>query len=161
VIAVGTEFDVYRKARLSTVTVVDGRVALYIARDGTDVAQSAVPVGALYVATGQQALVTNDTLPKEAVPVDARQVVGWLQRQISFDQQPLGVVAAEFNRYSRVPVEIEDAQLAATPVSGVFDPYDTESFTALLKTLDGVVVMTSPTQIRVSRNASPPMAKKN
>jgi transmembrane sensor len=60
-------------------------------------------------------------------------------------------VAAEFNRYGRVPVEIEDAALRALPVSGMFDADDTESFVVFLQTLPGVRVEKTPTRIRVTR----------
>jgi transmembrane sensor len=81
--------------------------------------------------------------------VDARAAVAWLQRQIAFDDQPLGEVAAEFNRYGRIPLEVEDPALRALPISGAFDAFDTDSFAAFLARLDGVVVQRTPTRIRV------------
>ncbi len=65
--------------------------------------------------------------------------------------RPLGEVAAEFNRYGRIPVEIEDATLRTLPVSGMFDAGDTDSFVAFLATLHGVTVERTPTRIRVMR----------
>jgi transmembrane sensor len=81
-------------------------------------------------------------------------VVAWLQRQIAFENEPLGEVAAEFNRYSPIPVEIDDDTLRALPISGIVDAYDTDAFAAFLATLSGVSVQKSPTRIRVLSQAS-------
>ena len=81
--------------------------------------------------------------------VDARAAVAWLQRQIAFQDEPLGEVAAEFNRYGPITVEINDASLRALPISGIVDAYDTDSFAAYLATLSGVIVQKTPTRIRV------------
>ena len=75
--------------------------------------------------------------------------LAWLQREIAFEQRPLGEVADEFNRYGSIPIEIDDAALRALPISGVFDAYDVDSFVAFLKTLDGVRVERTPARIRV------------
>src|SRR4030095_13974265 len=40
--------------------------------------------------------------------------------------------ADEFNRYGRIVIEIDDQDLRAMPISGVFDAYDTDSFAAFL-----------------------------
>ncbi len=85
----------------------------------------------------------------EQKSVDLRQATAWLKRQIVFDRQPLGEVAQEFNRYSRVKIEIEDSDLSAMRVSGVFNAYDTESFVGFLDRLDGVFVEKGYNQIRV------------
>ena len=68
----------------------------------------------------------------QPTPVDVQQTLAWLQRQIAFEQRPLGEVADEFNRYGSIPVEIDDAALRALPISGVFDAYDIDSFVAFL-----------------------------
>ena len=64
-------------------------------------------------------------------------------------EQAAGEVAAEFNRYSRTVVEIDDPTLRVLPVSGRFDAYDTESFAKFLESLDGVAVEHTALRIRV------------
>jgi transmembrane sensor len=81
--------------------------------------------------------------------VDVHAAVAWLQRQIAFQEEPLGEVAAEFNRYGPVTVDIKDESLRALPISGIVDAYDTDSFAAYLATLQGVIVHKTPTRIRV------------
>ena len=76
--------------------------------------------------------------------------------QVAFDQEPLAAVAAEFNRYGAVPIEIETPSLNTLVISGVFAADDTETFLAFLRTLDDVTVETTSTQIRVFRHSMLP-----
>jgi transmembrane sensor len=148
VVAVGTQFDVYRKSGTTTVTVVQGSVQIY---SGT----------ALPTADGEPSvrLHSNDQIDigdrvGALRHVDAHAAVAWLERQIAFQDEPLGAVAAEFNRYGPIIIEIDDESLRARPISGIVDAYDIDSFTAYLATLNGVIVQRFPTRIRVLTRAS-------
>jgi transmembrane sensor len=142
---VGTQFDVYRKSDAVRVTVVEGTVAVYTG------SPQLTPV-ALRLAAGYQVEIRGEVgLPR---PVDALATVAWLKRQIAFENEPLGEVALEVNRYGHIPIEIDDAVLRALPITGVFDPYDTESFVAFLAVLNDVIVEKTATHIRVLRRAS-------
>ena len=144
ILAVATQFDVYRRSGATLVTVVEGTVAVYTG-------QPPLPT-ALRLSADFQVEVRGEVgLPR---PVDARAAVAWLKRQIAFEEKPLGEVAAEFNRYGRVRLEIDDETVRALPISGVFDAYDTDSFVAFLQTLNGVVVEKSPSRIAVRSLAS-------
>ena len=57
--------------------------------------------------------------PATPVPVDAHRATAWLRREIAFDHEPLGHVAAEYNRYSPKPIEIATPALRGLEVSGV------------------------------------------
>jgi transmembrane sensor len=145
VLTVGTQFDVYRKSEAVLVTVVEGTVAVY-----TGPPQRSP--SALRVNAGYQVEVRDKVGEPRAVDVHA--AVAWLTRKIVFDDQPLGKVAEEFNRYGRIEIEIDDDTLRALPISGIFDAYDTDSFVTFLDTLNGVVAQRTPTRIRVRRAAS-------
>jgi transmembrane sensor len=138
IVAVGTQFDVYRHSGAVRITVIEGTVAVFA---------GPLKTNSVRLSADQQ-LDVSDRIgtPRH---VDARAAVAWLQRQIAFDDQPLGEVAAEFNRYGRIPLEVEDPALRALPISGAFDAFDTDSFAAFLARLDGVVVQRTPTRIRV------------
>ena len=140
IVAVGTQFDVYRDRVSTVVTVVEGQVT---------VASDSTPRRKLHVTAGGQVRVTAGTLPDHATPVDTQRSTAWLRRQIAFDQEPLAAVAAEFNRYGAVPIEIETPSLKTLVISGVFAADDTETFLAFLRTLDDVTVETTSTHIRV------------
>lgn len=151
-VAVGTQFDVYRKSGTVTVTVVEGSVAVFTGSAPLLVPASLFPEHALRLEAGYQVDVTDRLgAPRR---VDARAVVAWLTRQIAFEDKPLGEVAAEFNRYGRIELQIDDESVRALPISGVFDAYDTDSFAAFLETLQGVVVQKTSTRIRVRSIAS-------
>jgi len=77
------------------------------------------------------------------------QALAWAEHKIVFKHRPLGEVASEFNRYGSASVDIEDADLRALPVSGMFDAGDTDSFVAFLQTLPGVRVERTARRIRV------------
>jgi transmembrane sensor len=140
ILAVGTQFDVYKRSGAVRITVVEGIVAVY--SGPPQPSPSAIRVGA-----GNQVEVAGQVgVPG---PVDARAAVRWLKRQIAFENEPLDEVAAEFNRYGQVTFEIDDDFVRALRISGVFDAYDTDSFAAFLETLQGVVVQKTPTRIRV------------
>jgi transmembrane sensor len=84
-------------------------------------------------------------------PVDLAETEAWLHRKITFQGRPLGEVVDEFNRYARVPVEIDDPTLRALRVSGSFDAYDMDTFLAFLESLDGVALQRTAASVRVIR----------
>jgi transmembrane sensor len=147
IVAVGTQFDVYRDRVSTVVTVVEGQVT---------VASESTLRRTLHVTAGGQVRVIAGTLPDHATPVDAQRSTAWLRRQIAFDQEPLAAVAAEFNRYGAVPIEIETPSLNTLMISGVFAADDTETFIAFLRTLDDVTVETTSTRIRVFQHSKLP-----
>jgi transmembrane sensor len=148
-IAVGTEFDVYRTASATVVTVAEGAVAVFIGAPGWLHNEGSAPLDVKRVNAGQQVRIDAAGISAQPVSVDLLQALAWLRHQIVFAHQPLSDVAAEFNRYGRVPVEIEDVTLRTLPVSGVLDANDTESFIAFLESLHGVRVDRTPARIRV------------
>lgn len=153
VVAVGTVFEVYLQSDSTLVTVVEGRVMVGPNADALGPeARGRVRQQPMPVASGQQVRVIQGELPAEASQVDAQRVTAWLHRQIVFVQEPLALVAAEFNRYSATPIEIETPALRGLAVSGVFAADDTESFVAFLRSLDGVNAQVTPTRIRVWKN---------
>jgi len=148
-IAIGTRFDVYRKAGVTLVTVAEGQVAVFTGDPAWLRSDRTAPAYVQRVKAGYQVRVDAGGLSAQPVAVDLDQALGWLQHKIVFEHRPLGEVAAEFNRYGRIPIEIEDATLRALPVSGTFDADDTESFIAFLERLPGVRVERTPARIRV------------
>lgn len=147
IVAVGTEFDVYRKNGSVTVTVVEGTVAVFAGTAPPLLPGALLPEYVLRLGAGYQLQVSSQI--GAPTRLDARAAVAWLHRQIAFENWALGDVAAEFNRYGPIPLEVDDQGIRAVRISGVFDAYDTDSFAAFLGTLNGVVVQKTPTRIRV------------
>jgi transmembrane sensor len=164
IVAVGTKFDVYRQQPESTlVTVVEGRVRVgpsaAVGKLSASSGEGGAPGassgeanrGGTAVAAGEQVRLVSGAVSSGPTEVDAQRATAWLRRRILFERQPLSNVAAEFNRYTRTPIEIETAELRGLAISGSFEEDDVESFVAFLRTLDGVRVEVDATRIRVSK----------
>lgn len=154
IIAVGTQFDVYRYGRTVQVTVLAGRVAVLSGSVPSPVSGAALPAGTLHLAAGQRLRLVDGVIEGRPTSVDVHDAEAWLRGQIAFEQRPLGEVAAEFSRYAPVPIEIDDPSLRAVPVSGVFDARDAESFLAFLRARKDVVIERSPTRVRVFKRTA-------
>jgi transmembrane sensor len=152
VVDLGTKFDVRLQHDSTVVTVIEGRVAVapspILEKLGTGSDQNH-PQRFVQLGANQQISVTEGEWPVTPVAVDAERTSAWLRREIVFDHEPLELVAAEYNRYSAKPIEIATPALRKLPISGVFATDDTEAFIAFLRSLKGVRVEVTETQIRV------------
>jgi transmembrane sensor len=146
IVAVGTQFDVRLDDGSTVVTVVDGRVDVRSRNEAGDAPDHAVRVPA-----GHQLRIDGSVMPAQSERVDTGAAIAWRQHKIAFESQPLGDVADEFNRYGVIQIYIEDSELRALPISGVFNAYDADSFAAFLESLDDVRIERTPTEIRVMR----------
>lgn len=150
---VGTRFDVRLTGSSTVVTVSEGRVAVEATGSATSHRADGTGVGAsrvVFLDADQQIRVDGGVLPEEPSAVDARRATAWLQRQISFEDEPLERVVQEFNRYTPKPIEIVTPALRSVRISGSFSIDDTEAFIAFLRTLDGVRVEVTAERIRVT-----------
>jgi transmembrane sensor len=64
---------------------------------------------------------------------DVVRETSWTRGQIIFDNQPLGAVVEELNRYSDQKMVVAGGKLAATPISGTFKPGDLHGFAEALE----------------------------
>lgn len=148
VIAVGTEFDVYRRDAVTRVVVLEGRVAVLRGEAPVKAPTLSLP-GATPLSQGQQIEVAVDRPLPKAIPADVRRVRAWTQREIVLDASPLSEVVEDFNRYSSVPIEIDGDEIKTLQISGVFGAYDVESLVEFLRHLDGVRVERTGSRIRI------------
>ena len=154
VIAVGTRFEGYRRPRATSVTVVEGSVAVLTGQPPRS-DEAGLPPDALRLEAGYRVHVDAAGLQAQPVPVDVAQTLAWLHLKIAFERRPLGEVADEFNRYGSTPIEIDDAELRTLPISGIFGAHEMDSFLAFLQTLDGVRIEKTSVRVRVFRVKSP------
>lgn len=124
--ALGTRFDVRRDDQEVDVTLIDGSV-----RVGGEVDGSATWT----LKPGEQLTLTENHAAAQARKVDISAATSWTSGRLVFHSVPLASALAEVNRYSRRKIVLEDAELAATPVTGVFDTGDTEAFVAAVADL--------------------------
>ncbi len=103
---------------------------------------AAIPARAGSQAT-QMALV-----PKQA---DLEAATAWTQGKLIFDETPLSVVVREFNRYSPRRLVIDDPDLQAFHISGVFPSSDPARIAELLRQRFGVTIHESDDELRITR----------
>jgi transmembrane sensor len=145
--AVGTQFDVYRKAFGTQVTVVEGRVAVFAPAAG-----ELPPAGspAVLVSTGEQVTVTDQEVPKPR-PANLPAVTAWTQRELVFEMTPLAEVAQEFNRYNTRKLVISDPIVARFHVTGIFPATDAGLLLRFLRAQQGIDVLEAGGEIRISK----------
>jgi transmembrane sensor len=139
--AVGTEFDVYRKHTETVVTVVEGRVETYPGSDGA---------AAIVLSAGEQLTVLPHTVTKPT-RADTVAATAWVHKRLIFEEMPLSEVAEEFNRYNRRPLAIDDPELQALKISGVYSSTDPASLINFLRNQSSIRVIETENQVRVVR----------
>jgi transmembrane sensor len=153
ILDIGTQFDVRLERDSTVVTVVEGRIAVAPSslqdKYGTPPSHSH-PQGPLQLGPDQQLRVTREQWPGTPIAVDAQRTTSWLRREIMFDHESLERVAAEYNRYASKPIEITTPALRNLEITGAFATDDSEAFIVFLRSLKGVRVQVTATQIRVS-----------
>jgi transmembrane sensor len=129
--AVGTQFNVHVKEGLTTVALLEGRVVVRPLRD-------AVPVP---LAPGQEITVADRVGGRpQASSADLDTATAWTKRRLVFEDVPLAEVVAEFNRYSRQPLVIDDTAVGDVRITASFDSGSTQVFAETLASAGGLSV---------------------
>lgn len=159
--AVGTQFDVYRKEIGTTVTVVEGRVAVLQAERALSAASSQRAKGtpdalddgssdAIFLAAGEQVTVAPSRAARPT-KADVATAIAWTQHLLVFDATPLADVAQEFNRYNVRQLIVNDAGLTNFHVTGVFSSTDPASLLRFLRAQSGISVEETDEEIRIAK----------
>lgn len=127
--ALGTEFDVRYRHGEVRVTLVEGRVT--VTRDQPEQARTQQAVQMRELAPGQQ-LVARVDQPVRVAQANVEQAVSWSTGRLIFNDEPLGEVVEEINRYSTRKILLEDPSLAGLRVSGVFQAGSMHGFVTAL-----------------------------
>ena len=149
--AVGTAFDVHKEGIETTVTVLEGTVAV-LSSNSIPLEQSPATIGAspnLLVTAGEQAVVTPQGSAK-AHATNVSAATAWTRGQLEFDETPLTQVAEEFNRSSPRPLVLSGAAAGTVRISGVYSSVDPGSLILFLKGQPDLEVIETPDQIQVS-----------
>jgi transmembrane sensor len=144
--ALGTEFNVYRRAEGTTVSVVEGVVQVLPTGEAPPgpVPNAPSPASTLThgtisfmaparVEAGEQAQVSAGGEVVTQPVSDISGAVAWRERRLVFRGDRLEVVAREFNRYNRVQIRIEGEEVRARRLTAVFDADDPRSLVLFLK----------------------------
>lgn len=116
----GTTFDVRSTPHETMILVVSGSV-------------SVTPKGeeAAILSGGEQLRVDISGAGKIA-RIDPARALSWRTGKAQYQDQPLGNVLNDLNRYFKTPIALSDASLAGMPVTGEFDLKDQETAVAAL-----------------------------
>jgi transmembrane sensor len=139
--AVGTAFGVEYHYDSIIVTVEEGRVA--VAQAPMDPSRSVartLPVAEISLNAGQQIIVPQVGSMGQVRKVDSRRELAWADGHLVFDHDSVAEVVQQFNRFNRVQIKVLDPQLAARPVSAVFNVSDPEAFVTFLEAVANIRV---------------------
>ena len=150
--AVGTQFDVYRQMDRTTVTVVEGTVAVSDGRSAEPATKGvpARPPATSLVRAGDQVVVTARAL-QTPTHVNVSAATAWTQHRLVFEETPLVQVAQEFSRYNTRRLAVEGSGLGDFHVSGVFSSTDPASLLRFLREQPGIIVIETDDEVRISR----------
>jgi transmembrane sensor len=142
---VGTQFNVDMHSNDTTVTVVEGEVAVSSARPGgSEGAQTnhrpSESMSALILGANDRIVITPSGLRAPQRGINVAEALVWTRRQLMFEHRPLSEVAEEFNRYNRDRIDIDGEELKHQEVTGVFEAKDPGSFIAFLSGIPGVEI---------------------
>jgi transmembrane sensor len=136
--AVGTSFNVRRRADEVEVLVTSGRVVVEQEREGASkVAAPDVPAPML--GAGERVVLATKRVEfvaptvERIQPVEVERVMAWQERRLVFDGTPLREVVAEFNRYNQRQLVIDDPILAERLFGGTFRADNHEALVQLLE----------------------------
>lgn len=140
IVAVGTAFDVRLDQGRVEVQLVEGHVVV----ENAEPAGSASPPAresteSVHLNPGEALVATDQQIVRTAAE-DQQRLLKWRDGLIEFDNTSLADAVAEFNRYSAQTISIEDAKIAALPISGVFRTNSQRKFLEAVTSLHPVTI---------------------
>lgn len=142
--AVGTAFSVRRLPAGAEVQVTEGVVEVWSAGQ---------PDRRRRVAAGARIAVADAGGPAAVQEAGAEidRSLAWRNGQLVFDGDSLGEAVAEFNRYNRLQVRIDDPSLASERFVGRFRTNEPDAFARAAATILNAHTQVGPDEIRLSR----------
>jgi transmembrane sensor len=132
--AIGTQFDVHQTPSGTKVAVIEGSVRMSprkAAAQSDRIAQ---------LKAGEEALVDARGRMQTAQLADPEKALAWRERRLEFHDVTLGVVAAEFNRYNRSQIHVEEPVAESKRITGLFDADHPEALVNFLRKDGGLRV---------------------
>lgn len=144
VTVLGTKFSVRSDGDKVSIFVREGRVRVEDMR-GTEAVRSTTIIGGeIALARGAATLVTAKSNER------VEDALAWRGGMLSFDQDPLSEVAAEFNRYNHQQLIVTDTAAANMRIGGIFPASRPVEFVRLLRDAYGLKIENAPDEIRIS-----------
>jgi transmembrane sensor len=121
IVAVGTVFTVEYADQTVHVAMMEGKVAVVT---GSIVAAP----NTIEIITGEELRFTRDGHATVTPKADIEAATAWREGKVIFHSEPLGEAVRRLNRYSKVQLQIDGAELSNLSVSGVFETGDSRAF---------------------------------
>jgi transmembrane sensor len=131
----GTQFDVYHRDGATKVAVVEGRVEISAVpgKPSAGVAGQVKITEPTQLGRGEAARVAASGSSIARTDTDITTATAWQQRRLVFDEESLGHIVEEFNRYNLSPrLVIQDESLEQRRIGGTFDADDPESLVSFI-----------------------------
>lgn len=144
VTVLGTKFSVRRDGAKVTVLVREGKVRVDDVQAGSAVRSTTITGGDIAIGRGSATLVTGKSQER------VESGLAWREGMLSFDQERLSDIAAEFNRYNSQQMIVTDAAAADIRIGGMFPASKPRDFVRLLRDAYGLKVRETATAIHIS-----------
>ncbi|MES2056553.1 MAG: FecR family protein [Pseudomonadota bacterium] len=145
VTALGTIFEVRLDTDRVEVILIKGKVAVDQRANGQS--RSILQPG--------QALVVARGIAQPIASIDVNAKLQWREGFVEFADEPLAQAVSEINRYSDRTIVLQDKELAAQRISGVFRTGDPDRFVAILGELVPIEAQSRPDNILLKRRTAP------
>lgn len=133
IVAVGTVFTVEYADNQVNVAMMEGKVAVVdTAAFAATTAPNHMAEGISLIA-GEELHVGRDGRSTLIAKADLDAATAWRRGKVIIRTEPLSEAVRRMNRYSRLQVQIDDAELAHREISGVFEAGDTQGFLSAIK----------------------------
>lgn len=136
----GTRFSVYRQPDSVRLAVAEGVVRAE---------PHGQPGRHVLVHAGEGAVASTNGAIRRNERIDLEKALAWTERRLIFDDVPLADVVAEFNRYNRRPLIVQDPALAERKITSVFFANDVSALVAFLELEPDVEVDYGADAIRI------------
>jgi transmembrane sensor len=136
--AVGTAFDVrLDRGESVEVVVTEGRVA-FLDATGIAGARGATPLTTT-VSAGESAVASGGKVTVRRISAtESSRHLAWEVGELSFQGETLDAAVAEFNRYNRRKLRVEDRSIGNLQIGGNFQALEVDSFVAALNRSFGI-----------------------
>jgi transmembrane sensor len=157
--AVGTQFDVRVLGAKTLVSVVEGVVRVLQPQIDSPTISVAPPTR---LAAGDAATVDADGTVERREKVDVAAISAWKQQRLVFNEETLGWIADEFNRYNAAPrLRVEGDALRSRRFNGVFNAHSPESLVEYLQQDPSIVFERKNGAIVIREGTSVPAEQTN
>lgn len=150
---IGTAFNVRRTGKRVSVAVTEGHVRLSLADAATH--DTRRPSGGLDLLAGQRAEYDPGSGALSVSEVSVEHAAAWRENRLEFVNEPLAIVVANVNRYSRQPVQFSDPRLGKLMFTGTVNTTTIDSWVDALPHIFPVQVSTFADHVVLSSTRQP------